>query len=178
MPNPSQIQISIEEICKLEQDALSKRTNLEKLADLIATEVGKVWFLLLHVVWFGFWIIYNEGEIPSLQAFDPFPFSLLTTIVSLEAIFLSLFILTSQNRAARQADQRSHLDLQINLLAERENTVIIEMLQALCAERGLAVADRPEVTLFLRQTDLKGLADQIARNMPANGEDSKRIIEP
>lgn len=110
MHNPSQIQVSIEEICKLEQVALSKRTSLEKIADVIATEVGKVWFILLHVIWFSFWIIYNEGEIPNLKPFDPFPFSLLTTIVSLEAIFLSLFILTSQNRAARQADQRSHLD--------------------------------------------------------------------
>jgi len=170
MHNPSQIQVSIEEICKLEQVALSKRTSLEKIADVIATEVGKVWF--------SFWIIYNEGEIPNLKPFDPFPFSLLTTIVSLEAIFLSLFILTSQNRAARQADQRSHLDLQINLLAERENTIIIEMLQAICADRGLAIADRPEITLFLRQTDLKGLSDEIARSIPSVGENTKTIIEP
>ena len=178
MHNPSQIQVSIEEICKLEQVALSKRTSLEKIADVIATEVGKVWFILLHVIWFSFWIIYNEGEIPNLKAFDPFPFSLLTTIVSLEAIFLSLFILTSQNRAARQADQRSHLDLQINLLAERENTIIIEMLQAICADRGLGIADRPEITLFLRQTDLKGLSDEIARSIPSVGENTKTIIEP
>lgn len=178
MYNPSQIQASIDEICKLEQDALSKRTPLEKLADVIASEIGKVWFILLHVIWFAVWIIYNEGEIPSLKPFDPFPFSLLTTIVSLEAIFLSLFILTSQNRAARQADQRSHLDLQINLLAERENTVLMEMLQALCADRGLPIAKSPEVTLLLRKTDLKGLADEIARNIPSNAENGKPIIEP
>src|SRR5678815_843356 len=153
MHNPSQIQVSIEEICQLEQVALSKRTSLEKIADVIATEVGKVWFILLHVIWFSFWIIYNEGEIPNLKPFDPFPFSLLTTIVSLEAIFLSLFILTSQNRAARQADQRSHLDLQINLLAELESTRMLEMIKALCQHHGLDAGLSPDVEQLAKPTE-------------------------
>ena len=90
-------------------------------------------------------------------------------IVSLEAIFLFLFILMSQNRASRQADHRSHLDLQINLLSERENTVMLQMLQALCVDRNLQIASDPEVELLTKRTDLKRVAEELTRNLP-NGE--------
>ena len=92
-----------------------------------------MWFIVLHAFWFAVWVGLNAGEGSRLVRFDPFPYPLLTMIVSLESIFLSLFILMSQNRSARQADQRSHLDLQINLLSEQENTKMISMLNAIAA---------------------------------------------
>ena len=79
--------------------------------------------------WFGAWIIANVGMTSRIRAFDPFPFPFLTMTVSLEAIFLALFVLASQNRLARQTDKRSHLDLQIDLLAEREMTAVLQLLQ-------------------------------------------------
>ena len=79
-----------------------------------------------------------------MKPFDPFPYAFLTLVVSLEAIFLSLFILMSQNRAALHADRRAHLDLQINLLAEHESTKTLELLKALCEHHGLACSQDPE----------------------------------
>lgn len=86
----------------------------------------------------------NSGLV-GIHPFDPYPYQFLTFVVSLEAIFLSLFILMSQNRATRQTDARSQLDLQINLLAEQEATKMLQMLQSLCKHQGLAVADDPEI---------------------------------
>jgi uncharacterized membrane protein len=123
---------NVMEIAKIEQAALDRRSRAERLGDLIATGAGRMWFIVLHLVWFVLWIGLNA----TTDGFDPFPFSFLTVLVSLESIFLSLFILMSQNRSARQADQRSHLDLQINLLSEHENTKMLQMRQALCATTG------------------------------------------
>lgn len=165
----SETQTSILEICRLEQDALDKRSAGERLGDLITTQAGRMWFITLHCIWFLVWITLNVGIFKRPRTFDPFPFSLLTMIVSLEAIFLSLFILMSQNRASRQADHRSHLDLQINLLSERENTVMLQMLQALCVDRNLAIAGDPEINLLTQKTDLKRVADELTKSLP-NGE--------
>jgi uncharacterized membrane protein len=90
-------------------------------------------------------------------------------VTSLEAIFLSLFILTSQNRASAQADQRSHLDLQINLLAEAESTATLRMLRALCAHQGLDVAQDLEVTELLRTTEPKKLLEELQTHLPEAG---------
>lgn len=83
------------------------------------------WFIMAHVIWFCAWMPLNSKAL-SLQKFDAYPYPLLTMIVSLEAIFLSLFVLMSQNRSSLQAEQRAHLDLQINLLSETENTKMLQ----------------------------------------------------
>src|SRR5882672_7692637 len=110
-------QKNISAVSAMEHEALASRSYGQRLGDVIACSVGQMWFILAHAVWFGVWVALNYGLIPGLRPFDPFPFQFLTFVVSLEAIFLSLFILVSQNRANQQADRRSHLDLQINLLA-------------------------------------------------------------
>ena len=84
----------------------------------------------LHAVWFIVWITINLRWIPGVKPFDPFPFGLLTMIVSLEAIFLSTFVLVSQNRMTVLADKRADLDLQINLLSEYEVTRILTLVDA------------------------------------------------
>ena len=90
-------------------------------------------------------------------------------------MFLSLFILMSQNRASRREDARAHLDLQINLLAERENTLMLQMLQALCAERNLEIARHPELEFLTRPTDPKRVAEDLAANLP-NGDASSNPV--
>ena len=134
-----------------------------------------MWFIVTHAVWFAVWVGLNEGLVPALKGFDPFPFSLLTMIVSLEAIFLSLFILMSQNRPSRRDDARAHLNLQVDLLAERENTLMLQILQALCAERNLEIARHPELRLLTRPTDPKRVAEDLAANLP-NGEASSNPV--
>jgi len=174
MQTASETQKSIRDICRLEQEALDKRSPGERLGDFIATQAGRMWFIVLHAIWFAVWISLNGGFIRSVRVFDPFPFSLLTMIVSLEAIFLSLFILMSQNRASRQADHRSHLDLQINLLSERENTIMLQMLRALCADRKLNIANNPEIGLLTQEIDPKRVADELAQSLP-NGDSAQSL---
>src|SRR5258706_12617091 len=99
---------NIREICELEKKALARRTLSSRIGDVIATEAGRMWFIVVHAVWFGIWLALNIRP-KGGTTFDPFPFSLLTMIVSLESIFLSLFILMSQNRSGLQASRRNHL---------------------------------------------------------------------
>ena len=90
----------------------------DRVADQVTTFAGSLKFVYLHSVWFGIWIAVNIGLIGVGLKFDPFPFGLLTMIVSLEAIFLSTFVMVSQNRQAKRADLRSQLDFETNLRAE------------------------------------------------------------
>jgi len=90
----------------------------DKVADQVTTFAGSLKFVYLHSVWFGIWILVNIGLIGAGLKFDPFPFGLLTMIVSLEAIFLSTFVMVSQNRQSKRADVRSQLDFETNLRAE------------------------------------------------------------
>jgi uncharacterized membrane protein len=160
---------NIKAICELEHSALASRSVGERWADRVASTAGRVWFAMAHVLWFSAWVVVNSGLMKSIRAFDPYPFQLLTLVTSLEAIFLSLFILTSQNRASAQADQRSHLDLQINLLAEAESTATLRMLRALCAHQGLDVAQDLEVTELLRTTEPKKLLEELQTHLPEAG---------
>ena len=123
-----------------------------------------MWFIMIHLIWFVVWIGLN---LPGHHAFDPFPYALLTMIVSLESIFLSLFILMSQNRATRQADQRAHLDLQINLLSEHENTKMLLMLQALCRHYHLIEGRDPEISQLVERTEPRQVLQDLVENLPA-----------
>ena len=102
------------------------------------------------------------------KAFDPFPFPLLTMIVSLESIFLSLFIMMSQNRGTIQADRRNHLDLQINLLAEHEATKNLQLLQRICRHMGLEhEAADAEIEELTQKTAIDSLAKDLKRGLPS-----------
>jgi uncharacterized membrane protein len=116
----------------------------EKTADLLTKFSGSMIFVYVHAIWFGVWITLNTGLLGS-NAFDPFPFSLLTLVVSLEAIFLSTFVLISQNHASRIADRRADLDLQINLLSEHEITRLLTLMDAVADHLGIEAPDKPEV---------------------------------
>ena len=159
---------NVSAICKIEEEALSARSLGERLGDAIARHAGRIWFISAHAVWFGLWIAVNTGLLP-VRPFDPFPFQFLTFVVSLEAIFLSLFILMSQNRAQRQADARAHLDLQINLLAEQETTKMLQLLRSLCIHHGLADADDPELQYLQSRTEPRELLNDLKKRLPDNG---------
>jgi uncharacterized membrane protein len=100
------------------------------------------------MIWFAIWITWNLGLIPGLQPFDPFPFGLLTMVVSLEAIGLAIIVLISQNRASRIDDLREEIDLQINTVAEEEVTKIIQLQLKLLESNGVSVDD-PELKRML-----------------------------
>jgi uncharacterized membrane protein len=118
-PESSAVEENVQAIKRWESAILHARSKAEQVSDWIACTAGSGPVLVIHVLWFGAWLTVNTGVVGGIRPFDPFPFPFLTMTVSLEAIFLALFVLASQNRLSRQADKRSHLDLQIDLLAER-----------------------------------------------------------
>jgi CRP/FNR family transcriptional regulator, cyclic AMP receptor protein len=104
------------------------RTNLQKAADWIAQFSGSMPFLMMNAILFFLWIVLNENMIPGIRAFDAFPYGLLTMAVSLEAIFLSIFVLISQNRQAAKDRVRSDIEYDVNLKAELEIAQLHEKL--------------------------------------------------
>ena len=155
---------NIRKICELEAESLKKRSPLERAGDAIAIQAGRPWCVVFHGLWFAAWIALNVPSSHGMKPFDPFPYPFLTMVVSLESIFLVLFLLMSQNRGSAQAEQRAHLDLQINLLSEGENTKMLEMLQALCAHQGLAIARDPEVEQLAGQIDAADVIEEIKKH--------------
>ena len=135
---PTTAQQNIDTIVRLEEEVARERRWSDRVADAIATFSGTITFALLHLVWFALWVVINTKLIPGIPAFDPYPFQLLAMLVSLEAVLLSTFVLIKQNRMGLRADRRSHLDLQINLLAEKEITKVIQMLERISARLGAA----------------------------------------
>ena len=156
-------------MARLEERARSQRSAVACVSDAITSCAGNEWSVAAHAIWFGGWILFNSGMLPlPWEPFDPFPFSLLTSIVSLEAIFLTLFVLASQNRLTQEADKRAHLDLQIDLLAEQEMTVMLRMLRELCANFDLKdTTASDEFRALLERTDVRDLAERVEQNVTA-----------
>jgi uncharacterized membrane protein len=166
MQTPSATARNVRAICELEAAALARRSLSARVGDVIAIHAGRMWFIVVHMTWFAIWIALNVKP-HGKGIFDPFPFPLLTMIVSLESIFLSLFILMSQNRTGLQADQRNHLELQINLLSEDENTKMLQMLRALCEHHKLKIANDPEIHAMTKRTEINDVLSELQDNLPA-----------
>ena len=173
---PAAVGENIATIADLEQQWLRERKVGEHLGDAIARTLGTLPMLVFHVVWFSAWFAVNLGWIPGLEPFDPFPFVLLTVFVSLEAIFLSLFLLISQNRLQRQADKRMHLDMQINMLAEAEITAVLKLLRRIGDELGVDGSNGADVQELARPTDVRKVVAAVESTLPdsASGEGQRR----
>jgi uncharacterized membrane protein len=150
---------NVEIVKQLEDAAKQEWSKSDLVAETIANFCGSMPFVWVHVAWFGGWVVLNV--IPGIKHIDPFPFTFLTLVVSLEAIFLSTFILISQNHDTKISERRNHLDLQINLLSEQENTRMIEMLRAIAAKVGCEIPHDPEVESLSTETDPQKVAAQI-----------------
>jgi uncharacterized membrane protein len=122
----------------------------ERVADAITSFTGSMTFVYLHAGLVAAWLLMNAGVIPGVRPFDPYPFVLLAMIASVEAIFLSTFVLISQNRMARLADRRADLDVQINLLAEHEVTKVLTIVTALARRVGVPPSELPDVSDLTR----------------------------
>jgi uncharacterized membrane protein len=165
----AQTEQNVRKIIEIERTHLKGRTFGERFAKLIANFSGSTWFALLNLVWFVGWIGYNLLFPDS--AFDPYPFTFLTLVVSLEAIFLSIFLLIAQNQETRLTEHRDHLDLQINLLAEQENTKMLEILEAIAEKIGVPAKDEAMRTLK-EAAEPEKLAEQIEQaEVQALGEE-------
>jgi len=138
------IEKNIRTIANSRSVAASQLTGEERLADAITNFSGRMHFVYFHILWFGIWILINLGYL-GIEPFDPYPFGLLTMIVSLEAIFLATFVLISQNRLSADAERRADLDLQIGLLAEHELTRVLKMLDQIQDKMGIENNDDREL---------------------------------
>jgi uncharacterized membrane protein len=164
-------------IRSFEKKALGHRTWPEKIADVITENTGSITFLLINCYWFAAWIVLNSDIVPGIHPFDPFPFGLLTMIVSLEAIVLAIFVLISQNRAAKISALRDELQLQVNLIAEEEITKVLELLSDIRTKVGVRKED-PELEKMLERIDTSYIEQSLQKQMENSNIDYIHIANP
>jgi len=156
-----------------EAKSLKSRSLLTQLADDLTEICGSTAFLFFHVIFFAGWLLLNTGVIPGTISFDPYPFGLLTMVVSLEAIILSIFVLVSQNRSAYINSLREEVHLRVNLIAEEEITKILETLDEMKKHMGMK-KDDPTMDMMLKKLDTYGLeqsiVNQISKATPPLGK--------
>lgn len=156
---------NVHAVVELERQAFHQRSSTERVTDAITNLAGSRTFIIAHAIWFAAWIVVNRGP----RGYDPYPYALLNVLVSLEAIFLTSFVLMTQNRMNHQADRRAHLDLQVNLLAEQELTTILQMLYALCRKAGTcARVSDTRVQQLLKDTDIIQLAEVLEKELSSD----------
>lgn len=163
--NPTKL--NIDAIAKLEHEALLRRTPTERASDAITKFIGSTAFLLLQVLLVLTWSAINLGLIAAVKAFDPFPFGILALVISSESVVLTIFVLISQNRMARQAEKRAHLDLQVGMLAEQELTAVLQMQHKICQHLSIDVESaKHELKGFTDATDVSKLASDLEDRLP------------
>lgn len=151
---------NISDVGDMEMRGLHDRSRGEHISDVISGLASTPAFALAHVFFFAAWLVTQTGMVSIVPIFDPFPFTFLTLVVSLEAIFLSIFVLISQRRMTRQTDLLSHLDLQVNLLAEQESTKTLKVLYAIAEHLG--VPDLPSDQTLAADTSVQKLIEGIS----------------
>jgi uncharacterized membrane protein len=135
-PLPEPAADNIRAIVELEGRAHREKPWRERLSERISDFAGSLSFVALHLVWFVCWAAWNALAPEGLR-FDPYPYGLLTFIVSLEAVLVSTFVLIAQNRMSRQSDHRHHLNLQVDLLAEQEVTLVLRVMRRIADHLGV-----------------------------------------
>jgi uncharacterized membrane protein len=160
----------IRTIIHLRLKASGERSLEDRIADAITGFAGHMRFVYVHIVWFTVWVLLNSGLL-AFRPFDPYPYGLLTMAVSLEAIFLSTFVLISQNRLGEQSEHRADLDLHIDLLTEYELTRVLQMLDAIQDRLGIENDQDAELLDLERETQPEEVLAEIERLQ-------KRVLRP
>jgi uncharacterized membrane protein len=150
---------NVEMVARLEAASNMKRTFGQRVADAFAGVIGSWTFILTQVSLLLTWMVLNV--VAWVHHWDPYPFILLNLTLSFQAAFAGPVLMMSQNRQARLNEQRNHLDLQINLLAEQENTEMLVLLRRICEKLELEIADDSPVESLAGATDANALVQQI-----------------
>jgi len=153
---------NIRELTKLRVQAEKEKTTDEHIADKITRFTGSISFVYMHLAVFGTWIIYNKSLI-GIKPIDP-SFTGLMLFTSVEAIFLSVFVLIRQNRMNELAEKRSNLDLQVSLLAEHEITILITLVKAIADKLNIQEARNPEIDELTRQVHPEQVLETIEKH--------------
>jgi uncharacterized membrane protein len=144
----------------------ANRTRLERFVDALNLVASSTLFLVAHFIAFTIWLLWNTGHL-GVKPVDPFPFGLMTTIVSLEAIFLSIFVLMAQQRESAIAELREELGLQVELRIEQEVTKTLQLVAGLYTRLGHRVSDDPELAHMLQPLDVKGIERDLLAQIEA-----------
>lgn len=189
------IRKNISAISDMQRRDVAARKPDERISDLITRFSGSTLFVFLHIIWFGLWILLNIGliHLPYISEFDPFPFGLLTMIVSLEAIFLSTFVLISQNRMSALSEKRAELDLQVNMLAEQKAAKTLELLEHIAQQldsvydrfdyktdpeiEALKVSPEPHEVLQVMEEAVKEESQEVAHEIKKSIKDITGEVE-
>jgi uncharacterized membrane protein len=158
---------NIQRISELERSARRELTGSERVSKAITDFAGSMRFVALHILLFGGWALWNVAA-PERLRFDPYPFGLMTMLVSLEGVFLATFVLITQNRMLLQTDRRDHLGLQVNMLTEQELTAALRMLRQLCERAGIQPEsdDQRRVEDLMQETNVNDLMQRLDRELP------------
>jgi uncharacterized membrane protein len=161
------VQEHVDLIAKHEQEFLAKRSVSARVGDRVAAFAGTLTFVVCHLVLFVAWVVVNTVGIDGVARFDPPPFSLLGTLLALEAILLASFILMRQARIGRRSDERDHLMLQVLLLTEKEMTAVVGMVQRIATQVGLEEeAKNAELDVLAQKTSVDAVARAIEQSLP------------
>ena len=163
---PASVAENIDKIIRVEQSAMQRRSRGEAMVDAIGTFAGTLPFVAVQVLACAVWVAVNSAHLPGIAAFDPFPFQLLATITSFEAVLIAAFVLMKQNRISLIVDRRDHLDLQVNLRTERQATQIIQMLDRLSAHMGLEHEHDADGRELGQHVAIEHLVDELHRRLP------------
>jgi uncharacterized membrane protein len=147
----------------------AQRSRIEVIADGLTRAAASTPFLIFHVVWFGAWILVNVGVV-GIRPFDPFPFGLLTLVVSLEAIFLSIFVLMAQSRESAVEELREEVSLQVVLRIEEEVTKTLQLVAGLYSRLGHSVGNDEDLREMLGPLD----ADRIEQDLVTQIENARK----
>ena len=138
----------------------ANRSIIERVADRLNAAASSTGFLVVHALWFTIWILWNTGTL-GFRPFDPFPFGLLTMVVSLEAIFLTIFVLMAQKRESAIAELREEMSLQVGLRLEEEVTKTLQLVAGLYTRLGHKVAEDAELHEMLQPLDIEKIEREL-----------------
>jgi len=149
---------NIESILKLEKDDQAELTGLHRLSHHVGWFVGTIYFLIAQCVFALVWVLLNAGPWQVGPAFDPYPFPLLSTVLAMEAVLLTSFVLIRQSAINRQSERRNHLDLQINLLAEEEVTYLLKLVRGIASKLDIDLQAGPQSEGLAKATPVESIA--------------------
>lgn len=163
-----------------EAKELKKRPLVIKIADKMTSMFGSLIFLLFNLTLFSVWILINQNKVPAIPPFDAFPYQLLTTIVSLEAIFLTIIVLMSQNRQNHVSTIRQEIDMQINRISEKEITKALYILKKLAEKQNIKIEDK-ELDEMLRTVEIpyieRKLEEQLTEEPSPIVKEVEKVVE-
>lgn len=165
------VERNIHALLARQQQENAQRGLQDKIADAVTKFTGSMTFVFLHMLLFGGWVVINLGWTP-LPRFDP-SFVILAMVASVEAIFLSTFVLITQNRMAAMADKRANLDLQIGLLAEHEITRILKLVAMIAERDGVSLDEVPELEELAEDVQPETVLDTIETVEQISNEETK-----